>query len=132
MELFYALDRFLFSEVPESYPLRAKIRIKLQVRLQGAGGAVGVSMFTSSGRLNCMPPLPMLLQASRAGLCWDLCQTMASLLACVLYVLATYGYDYTGGAVEWVLTGFFTVDFILFLYAAEYRCGAGANPPCRH
>jgi hypothetical protein len=31
-ELLHAVDRYFFAEVPENFPLRAKVRIKLQVR----------------------------------------------------------------------------------------------------
>lgn len=55
------------------------------------------------------------------GHCWGMLQAVASLLACVFYVLMTYDYDYTHGVFEWVLTAVFTADLLLYLYAAEHR-----------
>lgn len=60
-------------------------------------------------------------QVSRVGHCWGMLQAVASLLACVFYVLMTYDYDYTHGVFEWVLTAVFTADLLLYLYAAEHR-----------
>jgi hypothetical protein len=37
--LLYRLDRWLFEDVPEGYPLRTKVKIKLQVLILGLTGA---------------------------------------------------------------------------------------------
>lgn len=84
------------------------------------------SLLGSSSSMSCSDVIPTRKDVrtwlrSMAGIYWDLFQTLLSIVACTLYVLDTYAVGIAKWP-DWMMTGFFSVDYLVRFYAAANRC----------